>query len=76
MKQTFGYTVVSTVLDRYSCKAKASGEYFCRESMVRRIDSTLKAVTDWGNAKLVRVNATKMTICISGNGLQNGVLLT
>ncbi|KAF9822784.1 hypothetical protein SFRURICE_019474 [Spodoptera frugiperda] len=35
-----------------------------RESMVERLNSSLKAVSDWGDANLVKFNATKTQACL------------
>ena len=62
----FGYADDSTVVERYVSDARTSGTQIqsLRESMVERLNSSLKAVSDWGDANLVKFNATKTQACL------------
>lgn len=63
---TFGYADDSTVAERYTSSARASGSQIqsLREAMVGRLNSSLEAVSAWGNANLVEFNAAKTQACL------------
>lgn len=63
---TFGYADDSTVVERYISDAPA-GEVQVqleREAMIGRLNSSLLAVSDWGDANLVSFNASKTQACL------------
>ncbi|CAH2218036.1 jg22219 [Pararge aegeria aegeria] len=62
----FGYADDSTVTERYLSSPRASANDILehRESLVERINLTLKEVSDWGDANLVKFNAAKTQSCL------------
>lgn len=63
---TFGYADDTTVVESYIPNSRASGAQIqpLREAMVERMDGSLKAVADWGEANLVSFNASKTQACL------------
>ncbi|CAH2097689.1 unnamed protein product [Euphydryas editha] len=62
----FGYADDSTVAERYfsSARTRQTEVDDLREAMVDRANLTLQAVSDWGDANLVRFNASKTQACL------------
>ncbi|CAH2088457.1 unnamed protein product [Euphydryas editha] len=62
----FGYADDSTVAERYFSSARTSQTEVndLREAMVNRANLTLQAASDWGDANLVRFNASKTQACL------------
>ena len=63
---TFGYADDSTVAERYVSNARAGGSQIqsLREAMVGRLNLSLQAVSEWGDANLVKFNAAKTQACL------------
>ncbi|KAJ8734955.1 hypothetical protein PYW08_014205 [Mythimna loreyi] len=63
---TFGYADDSTVAESYTSSARASGSQVqsLREAMVGRLNLSLEAVSEWGEANMVRFNAAKTQACL------------
>ncbi|RVE49051.1 hypothetical protein evm_006297 [Chilo suppressalis] len=62
----FGYADDSTVVESYISTARASATEIQshREAMVERLNLSLLAVSDWGDANLVGFNAAKTQACL------------
>uniref|UniRef100_A0A2H1V1V5 SFRICE_013827 n=1 Tax=Spodoptera frugiperda TaxID=7108 RepID=A0A2H1V1V5_SPOFR len=58
--------VPKKVVERYVSDARTNGTQIqsLRESMVERLNSSLMAVSDWGDANLVKFNVTKTQACL------------
>ena len=61
-----GYADDSTIVDRYISNARASSVEIqnLRESMIGRVDLTLRRVSNWGDTNLVKFNPSKTQACI------------
>ncbi|CAH2064889.1 unnamed protein product, partial [Iphiclides podalirius] len=61
-----GYADDSTVVERYQPSLRISRDYIQseREAMVERLNLTLQAVSERGDANLVRFNASKTQACL------------
>lgn len=66
MPGVIGYADDSTVVERYVSTARASQSEIqkLRDEMLQRLNLTLKAVSDWGDANLVKFNASKTQACL------------
>ncbi|CAK1603403.1 unnamed protein product [Parnassius mnemosyne] len=66
MPGIYGYADDSTVVERYQPSPRASRDQIQseREAMVERVNLTLQAVFDWGDANLVKFNASKTQACL------------
>jgi len=66
MPGIIGYADDSTVVERYVSTARARKNEIqeLRDEMLQRLNLTLKAVSDWGDANLVKFNASKTQACL------------